>query len=48
MNSLNRILTATALPGALLTLPAMAEEQGSLGAMSTGKTDVSLTIADRV
>ncbi len=48
MNSLNRILTATALSGALLTLPAMAEEQGSLGAMSTGKTDVSLTIADRV
>ena len=48
MNSLNRILTATALSGALLTLPAMAEEQGSLGTTSTGKSDVSLTIADRV
>lgn len=48
MNSLNKILTATALSGAILAVPAMAAQQGTLGATSTGKTDVSLTIADRV
>jgi len=46
MNTLNKIISVSAI--SLLSAQALAASDGSLGADSTGTSDLSLTIADRV
>ena len=48
MNNLKKIVTGFAFAASLAAGNAMAATQGSLGADSTGTTDVTLEIADRV
>jgi hypothetical protein len=47
MNKLSKILTGVAV-SALFSAPALAASDGSLGTSSSGQSDVSLTVADRV
>ena len=48
MNKLNKIVTSVAFAATLFAGNAMAAVDGSLGVDSTGKSDISLSIADRV
>ena len=48
MNNLKKIALSTAIATTLFAGQAFAEEQGTLGATSTGKSEVTLTINDQV
>ena len=48
MNKLNKIATGIALTTALFAGQAMAASQGTIGDTSTGNSDVTLTIVDKV
>ena len=48
MNKLNKIAAGIALTSTLIAGQAFAADQGTLGATSTGKSDITLTIADQV
>jgi hypothetical protein len=48
MNKLSKLVIGVALSSAMFAGQAMAAEQGTLGATSTGKSDVTLTVLDQV